>query len=207
MKKSAELSLCILLVISLLTACTYEKEQIVKYDYESVEDFPVLLPYKDVTVTATASFSQITLNDGEHTLYMIINVDCSGLTEEDFMDFLNQYCSISAYEYLNEELDELKKLCTLYYSDTYAVDYVFMTSMPYTRNEPYEGSEVRVVFTLAKTNLPELVERLNVSVNTLCPNELPDSDDVIQEPLKSYINEQLDKQMERDSELFGSVGN
>ena len=97
MKKSAELSLCILLVISLLTACTYEKEQIVKYDYESVEDFPVLLPYKDVTVTATASFSQITLNDGEHTLYMIINVDCSGLTEEDFMDFLNQYCSISEY--------------------------------------------------------------------------------------------------------------
>lgn len=198
-KKIVFVVIC-MFVIASFSGCTQQGDaQIVKNDYESIDGFPASLPYGEKTVNVTGSFSQAETDDGQYTICLIVRVDCAELNDDEFMDFVNRYCYISADEYLDGETDELLKLGGLYSTEDRYIDYVFITSSPYARNTPYNGDELKVSFVLAVTDTPELVERLNVSISTVCPEDLLAPDDVIQGTLKSFILDKLQDRFEKDN--------
>lgn len=203
MRKSKSLIFIVicLFAIAAFSGCTQQQGdvQIVKNEREYIDGFPALLPYGEKTVSVTGSFSQAETSDGQYTIYLIMRADCTELNDDEFMDFINRYCYVSADEYVEEKGDELLKLGALYSSEDRCIDYVFITSAPYTRSTPYNGDELKVSFVLAVTDTPELVERLNVSISAVCPEDLPAPDDVIQGTLKSFILDKLQDRFEKDN--------
>ena len=208
-KKKLVLFFLMFLVAIVLCSCSFEEKdeqpkQIVKIDRQTAESFPVSLPYNEKEVTADVMTSQVLSSGGNYTLYFVIDIDCQNLTDEEFSDFWNRYCYVEVNEFPDGERIALHRLGTMYDDEAKWVNYVFITSPIGERKESYEGKTVEASFTLAKTNTPELVERINLDVTVKCQDSLPSPDDVIQDPLKSYISKRLKETLSEYEILFDS---